>query len=153
MYTETDNKNGLVKATWSTVRDRVKTANPEFAKLIDELSPDYNLYIAYAKYGHFHGDVQGIVLPSCSGEALRLNSSDLHKKIAKDLGYGTSSSPFGMVLEKNLEYFIDVPRLNVTLPRYVRKPGSDHVLVSRTVNISNLWETTNVQNTKLSIGI
>ena len=30
---------------------------------------------------------------------------------------------------------------------------TDHVLVSRTVNISNLWETTNVQNTKLSIGI
>lgn len=29
----------------------------------------------------------------------------------------------------------------------------DHVLVSRTVNLNNLWETTNVQNTKLSIGI
>lgn len=31
--------------------------------------------------------------------------------------------------------------------------GTDHVLVSRTVNLNNLWETTNVQNTKLSIGI
>ena len=41
MYTEHDERRGLVKTTWNKVRERVHKVNPEFAKLVDDSNSHY----------------------------------------------------------------------------------------------------------------
>lgn len=125
MYTEIDERHGVVRSTWKDVRDRVRVVNPEFTKLVDELSPDdFALYVLYLPYGQLVGDVKTPFLHSSDKKIYRLSSPELPKKLINELGYGMYSAPLGMVLEKNLEYYIDIPKLNLTLPRYVTRPGS-----------------------------
>ena len=38
MWTATDERKGLVKTDWPSVRERVKKVNPEFTKIVDELN-------------------------------------------------------------------------------------------------------------------
>lgn len=124
MYTEIDERNGVVRSTWTDVRDRVRVVNPEFTKLVDELSPDnFALYVLYLPYGQLVGDVKTPFLHSSDKKIYRLSSPELPKTLINELGYGMYSAPLGMVLEKNLEYYIDIPKLNLTLPRYIKKPG------------------------------
>lgn len=40
------------------------------------------------------------------------------------LGYGETSSPFGIVLEKELEYFIDLKSEQASIPFAIYSPGS-----------------------------
>ena len=126
MFTKIDTGDGTVRTTWDKVRGRVKDVNPVLFSLIDELSPDesFPIYIVYLPYGQLKGDTICSFLPGSDGVIHRLNSPDLPKKIIDELGYGVTSSPIGMVLEKNLEYYIDIPALKLTLPRFILGPGS-----------------------------
>lgn len=60
MFTEIDEKQGLVKVLWHHIRSRVANVEPEFAKIVDVLDPDQNypLYLAYLPYGALKGDTQ-----------------------------------------------------------------------------------------------
>lgn len=126
MYTEVDERNGVVRCCWEAIRERVKIANPEFFKLIDKLSPDksFAIYLAYYPYGSYLGDSAGIFLPQTNGENFRLTDPRMPKLLLKELGYGIDTSPFGMILEKNFEYFIDLPAYNLTIPKLLHSPGS-----------------------------
>lgn len=115
MYSEIDNRKGVVRTNWKNVRDRVHAVNPEFSDLIDELSPDdLPLYLVYLPYGQLQGDTETPFLTDCDNKVYRLNSPDLPHKIIDELSYGAKSIPLGIVLEKCLEYYIDIPKLNLT---------------------------------------
>ena len=125
MYTGVDEKKGLVKTSWVAVRHRVKAVAPEFASIVDQLSPDksYPLFLAYYPYGELKGDTISPFIPKVSGGNYRLSDKNIPEVIAKHLGYGKNDTPLGMVLEKCLEYYIDLKDLGITLPCLISKPG------------------------------
>lgn len=126
MLTMNDQGKGLVKTYWKNVRARVAKASPEFAKIVDSLSPDdkFPLYLAYYPYGDFKGDTISSFLPTMDGNCYRITDKNAPKEVIRDLGYGSSSSPLGMLLENTLEYYIDMPKLNNTIPWQVLSPGA-----------------------------
>lgn len=124
MFTNIDSGKGVVKTAWKNVRERVFKANPKFAALIDDVAPDgLNLYLVYLPYGYLQADTESVFLPDQNNIMHKLDSVYLPKQLHKDLSYGIKSLPLGMILEKSLEYFIDLPNLELTLPRFVKHPG------------------------------
>lgn len=126
VLTAVDEKKGLVKTSWNLIRKRVSKVAPEFAKIVDALSPDdsFPLYLAYYPYGDLKGDTISPFLPKVDGGNYRLSDPDAPKDVITNLGYGSHSSPLGMLLEKKLEYFIDLKELDITIPLQVLSPGS-----------------------------
>lgn len=126
MVTEIDEGKGIVKVYWSDIRDRVSKVKPGFAKIIDELDPDksFPLYLAYYPYGGMIGDTIGPFVPNIEKDCYRLTDPNIPKDIIKHLGYGKNSLPFGILLEKNLEYFIDLKTEKITLPWLICAPGT-----------------------------
>src|SRR5579862_4309734 len=125
MLTTIDEKQGLVKTYWEQVRHRVAKVSPAFAKIIDALSPDkkFPLYLAYYPYGDLKGDTISTFLPKINGGCYRLIDPNAPKDVMTNLGYGNGSSPLGMLLEKKLEYYIDLKDLKTTIPWQVSTPG------------------------------
>jgi len=125
MISEVDERNGVVKTYWHLIRNRIAKVEPTFAKIVDELNPDkaFPVYLAYFPYGATEGDTKSIFLPNSSGGYYRLSDPNISKDLITHLGYGKDSSPLGMVLEKNLELFIDLHTERVTIPWIVYNPG------------------------------
>lgn len=126
MLTTTDERRGLVKTYWPDVRDRVRKIAPEFAKIVDTLSPDksFPLYLAYLPYGDLKGDTISPFMPKVDGGSYRLSDADAPKDVINHLGYGSTSSPLGMLLEKKIEYFIELKDLRTTIPWQIISPGA-----------------------------
>lgn len=125
MFTEVDTGIGTVRTSWKKVRARVRKVNNDFFSLVDDLSPDnIPLYLVYLPYGQKKGDTKSSFFLDQEDKEYRLDPNTLPKEMKRELGYGSGSSPMGMVLEKKLEYYIDLPNLSITLPRIVRGPGS-----------------------------
>lgn len=126
MFTTIDERKGLVKTNWNSIRNRAVKVAPEFVKIVDELSPDdsFPLYLAYYPYGDLKGDTISPFLSRFDGDNYRLSDNEVSKDIRINLGYGSTSSPLGMLLEKKLEYFIDLKELDITIPIKVLSPGS-----------------------------
>ncbi len=126
MVTEIDEGRGLVKAYWSDVRKRILKVEPVFAELVDALDIDksFPLYLAYYPYGALKGDTQSTFLPHMNGSCYRLTDADVPKDIIKHLGYSKNGAPLAMLLDKNLELFIDLKEEGITIPRVLYTPGS-----------------------------
>ena len=126
MVSTVDNKNGLVKTYWQDVRKRILKVAPQFAKLVDVLAPDrkFPIYLAYLPYGALKGDTISTFIPTQNGRFYRLSDPDAPRDVQKNLGYGKHSSPFGLVLEKKLEYFVDSKELGLTIPWGLASPGT-----------------------------
>lgn len=124
MFTLHDEKKGLVKTDWASIRDRIYAVNPSLVQIIDSLNPDksFPLYLAYYPYGDVIGDTETVFLPKIEGGSYRL--TDASPTIEKDLGYGAASSPLGIVLEKQFEQYIDLPEKKITIPCSLYQPGS-----------------------------
>lgn len=120
-----DGKN-LVKLYWHDVRERVAKVEPIFAQIVNELNPDktFPLYLAYYPYGATDADTQSSLFPKPCGGYFRISDNDAPKDIVKHLGYSVDHTPLGMVLEKELECFIDLKKENITLPWLIYKPGA-----------------------------
>lgn len=125
MITGQDERQGLVKACWSEVRKRVAKVEPQFAKIVDDLNPDktFPLYLAYYPYGAIDADTESTLLPDSNGGYYRLTDKDTPKDVATHLGYSANNTPFGMVLEKQIESFIDLAKNKVTIPWIIYTPG------------------------------
>lgn len=145
MLTKIDERNGLVKVYWSDVRDRVNKILPHFAAMVDKLSPDktFPLYLAYYPYGELKGDTVSPILPKTDGGSYRLTDPNVPKEVLLNLGYGNTSSPLGMLLEKTLEYFIDLKNLQITIPWQIFSPGAFFPLSRFMQNKSNRIYTPN----------
>jgi hypothetical protein len=126
MLTTIDERKGLVKTCWENVRHRVSMVAPQFAKIVDSLSPgkSFPLFLAYYPYGDLKGDTISPFLPKTGGGNYRLNDKNIPKEVIDHLGYGSTSSPLGMLLEKKLEYYIDLKDIGITIPWQVLSPGA-----------------------------
>lgn len=124
-FTEIDTNAGLVKTSWQAISERVRQVEPTFSRLVDELNPDktFPVYLAYLPYGQFKGDTLSTLLPDMDKNYFRVSDQSAPKEISKYLGYSVGGSPFGMVLEKELEYFIDLKDQKITIPWAIYKPG------------------------------
>src|SRR5579872_4877608 len=63
-------------------------------------------------------------IPKAEGGEYRISDLEAPKDVMKYLGYGKDSLPFGMVLEKELEYFIDLKHEGITIPWAIYSPGT-----------------------------
>ncbi|TAK76030.1 MAG: hypothetical protein EPO11_04760 [Gammaproteobacteria bacterium] len=126
MVTEIDEGRGLVRTYWANIRERVAKVEPTFAKLVDDLSPDktFPLYLAYYPWGALKGDTQSTFLPTLDGSYYRLSDPNVPKDVFSHLGYSVNSAPLALLLDKNLELFIDLKEKKITIPRTVYTPGS-----------------------------
>ena len=135
MVTSQDEQRGLVKVYWRDVEKRIAKIEPNFARIVNEISPDqsFPIYLAYYPYGMHIGDTESLFIPKISGGTCRLSNPDLPKDVKADLGYGVNSAPLGMVLDKQLEFFMDLKPLGITIPHQVYSPGSMFA-ISRILN-------------------
>jgi len=125
MLTEQDERRGIVKVYWSTIRERVAKVECEFTKLVDALAPDksFPLYLAYYPYGAVDADTESSIFPDQQGNFFRLSDPNISKDLLKHLGYSINNTPLGMVLEKQIECFIDLKSTGITIPSYIYTPG------------------------------
>lgn len=125
MLTGTDERQGLVKTDWASVRKRVAEVEPIFAKIVDELNPDksYPLYLAYYPYGAIDADTQSSLFPDLDGGYYRITDSNAPKDVVTHLGYSKDNTPLGMVLDKQIECFIDLQDEAITIPWLIYTPG------------------------------
>lgn len=119
-------RKGTVKTTWSEVRKSVLKVAPNFAKIVDEIDPNksFPLFLAYYPYGELIGDTYSPFIPAGNGKFYRLSDPSAPKEISTHLGYGKDSLPLGLVLEKQLEYFIDLKEERITIPWLIYPPGT-----------------------------
>ncbi|MFZ9034911.1 MAG: hypothetical protein ACO2ZM_02150 [Francisellaceae bacterium] len=136
MYSTIDEKRGLFKTNWQGVRDRVHAVEPEFARIVDEISPDdsFPLYIAYYPYGVLKGDTISSFLPTNRGQMTRICSHDLPLTLKSDFSYVSRGAPLSMLLEKTMELFIDLPQNKITIPYELYKPGDIFPKTAITMN-------------------
>jgi hypothetical protein len=93
---------------------------------VDELSPDqsFSLYLASYPYGSLIADHQYMYLPKQGGGVCTLFDENLPKEVIKDLGYAKDNLAMGIVLEKNIEVFVDFKDERTTIPWFIYKPGT-----------------------------
>ncbi|WP_298623788.1 hypothetical protein [uncultured Legionella sp.] len=125
MFTRVDERKGLVKCFWSDIRQRIAQVEPAFTHIVDQLSPDqsYPLYIAYYPYGDTDADTYSSLFPNINGSYYRITDPNTPPDVLKHLGYSANGTPLGMILEKELECFIDFKNEQITIPWLVYKPG------------------------------
>lgn len=123
---------------WAEIKNEIKQANHEFYSLVEEINPgeEYPLYLLQFPYGDLIGDNISQFIPLKNGDYIRLNDPNLPSEILKDLGYGKSNSPMGIILDKHFELFVDLKSKNTILPFRVQKPG-DFLNYTRILNISH----------------
>jgi len=125
-----DEGKGIVKVYWKDVRERVEKVDPEFAYMVDKLDPDqkFPLYLTYFAYGDLIGDKKGLFLPTRESGVFKFSDSGVPSDLITDLGYGRNSLPMGMLLERTLEWFIDLKADNMknsrTIPWVMYRPGT-----------------------------
>lgn len=124
--TSKDEGKGLIKVYWNDIRHRVEKIEPTFSKIVDELCPDesYPLFLAYYPYGAIKGDTVSTLFPNTSDGYYRLTDTDTPKDILNHLGYSVNSAPFALLLDKNVELFVDLKNEHMTIPRILYTPGS-----------------------------
>jgi len=125
MVKELTDTSGLVKVGWSDVREKVFKVEPRFTKIVDELNPDKSLplYLAYYPYGAVDADTISSLFPDKNGNYYRLTDTNAPKDVVTNLGYSKNNTPLGMVLEKQIECFIDLKNEKITIPWLIYTEG------------------------------
>jgi len=131
-------KAGITKIYWPEIKAQIKKANIEFYRLVDELNPglDFPLYLLNFPYGELIGDELSQFIPDKNNSLIRLSDPSIPRELDTHLGYGKYSSPMGMILDKQFEWYVDLPQKKVTLPIIVQSPG-DFFSYTRVVDIKN----------------
>ena len=127
MFKENDDGKGLVRTYWENVRERVAKIDPILAGIIDELNPDetFPLYLAYYPYGEPITDQYSFYLPKDNGgQAFKLGDPNVKKELLADLGYAKDTLAMGMLLEKNIEWSIDIKGEETATPWLIYSPGA-----------------------------
>jgi len=108
MTTYVDENIEIIKTCWDNVREQISRVEPRFTQIIDELSPDksFSIYLAYYPYG----------------EIIK-NTHTLNANIARDINSDQDSFPMTMLLDKNLEIFIDLKDEKISIPWQIYSPG------------------------------
>lgn len=111
---------GLQFVKWEDIRNDVIVGNQKLAAIIDEIGPPKNYKLVLASYNF--GDLivkDGITQVRVSNQLVPVTSQNLPKQFINALTY--SFIPFGLLLNKSSEVFLDVN--NRTIPLRVLSPG------------------------------
>lgn len=116
---------GMLRISWQQIRGRVHQVEPKFASIVDKLAPDdtFPLYLAFYPYGSTDADTVSSLFPDASGNYYRLTDPAAPKDVLKHLGYSKNDTPLGMVLDKELECYIDLKQEGITIPWLIYTPG------------------------------
>ena len=119
------NKSTIKEVYWDEIKENINEVNPEFAKIINKIRPDKKLplYLVEFPYGDLVGDDISQFIPDNEGGYYRLTSENAPENIKNNLGYGASTSPLGLLLEKKIEFFVDINHRNITIPNAILSPG------------------------------
>ena len=128
---------GTDKVFWNDISAAIKRVNKDFWEKVEKLQPDetYPLYLVSFPYGSLIGDDKSQFIPTRDNSYYRLNSPDAPQDIKEHLGYGSDSSPLGLVIDKTIEFFVDAPDRKVTIPKKIVYPG-EFINFSRILNFT-----------------
>ena len=131
----------IKKKIWNDVKESIKEINLEFFNIVEDINPDEDcpLYVINFPYGRLIGDHKSQFLPLENGEYLRLNDPKIPNNLLRDLGYGKNNSPIGLLVNKKIELYIDLPEKKMILPFMVLSPGDffsyNHILdIGQSIN-------------------
>ncbi len=114
----------IVKFSWQDIRDKLYQIEPRFTEIVDGLQPLAPLYMLSFPYGEMIGDDLSQFIPHDDGKGFyRLTDENAPSDIVKHLGYGKNSAPLGMVLNKSIEFFVDLPQKALTIPIRIATAG------------------------------
>lgn len=128
----------VIEFEWEQAREILLPLNKELVNIIDEISPgiEYKLYKARYPYGVKIFDKLEAYLPLKNGKTILFTDESLPANLAKNLYYDKEiSNPVGMVLQKNLEFYLTVG--SRAMPFNVAEPGSIFGLARILDNIEN----------------
>jgi len=97
----------LERIFWKDIREKVIGSFPEFAEVIDELSPgdNYYFYMVRYPYGALITDKGVFQLPNQDGHIVPIHHGTIPNRIKDDLGYA-GTIPLGLILENSIEAFM-----------------------------------------------
>ncbi len=97
----------LKEITWEEARQAVLKVNPNFASVIDELSPSSDLTLFEGSYPYGMEIVkQGVFqLLTQSGKLIPLNSPEVPRSLQDKLNYNDNTNPVSLVLENSIEVY------------------------------------------------
>lgn len=137
----------IEKLSWLEVSTDVRNVNPDFAAIIDEISPDesFSLFRVNYSYGSEVAKDGVLNIPNYEGRLVPITDQSIDAKIAKMLGYNFHTHPVSMVLHGALEVFFILG--SHTIPLYgAIPPGKifgSWPLLSKSSNVPVfLWEMT-----------
>lgn len=109
-------KGHLEKVTWKQVRKEVAKLNPELAKIIDELSPSDDHWLAKVTYpyGSLVMKHSLLMLPNAKGNIVPITDPSIAPIIQEGLTYNLQSNPVSMVLKNTFEIYL--PLADRTIP-------------------------------------
>lgn len=104
------------KFTWANIRKDVINVNPDFAKIIDKLSPNNKHWILKVSYpyGSLVMEKSVLNIPNEAGEIVPLTDSTITSEIRNGIGYNLNSNPVSIVLKNSFEIYL--PLEDRTLP-------------------------------------
>lgn len=110
-------KGKLEKLTWKQVRDDVAKVNPEFAKIVDELSPGDKYWIAKVTYPYGGLVLKHalLMLPNEKGYIVPITDSSIDPSLREGLSYNLNSNPVCFVLKNAFEIYLPLPDRTVPL--------------------------------------
>lgn len=108
----------MEELTWDQVRDDVMKVNPEFAAVVDRLSPskEYTVFKATYPYGSEILKRGDLYVPNKEGELVSLKHHSISSHIRDSLDYNLDSNPVTLVLHNTLELFANLH--DRTIPLY-----------------------------------
>lgn len=124
----------IQKVVWDDIKNLIQEINLEFFEIVDTINPNGScpLYVVSFPYASLIGDHISQFVPLNNGGNIRLTDPNIPNYIKNDLGYGINNSPIGMVINKKIELFIDLPEKKMALPFMVLSPGDffsyNHIL-------------------------
>ena len=110
-------KGKLEKLTWAQVRDDVFKVNPKLAKIIDDLNPDSNHWLARVTYPYGCEVMKEslLMLPNDQGDIVPITDASLNSVIKHGLGYNLNSNPVSLVLKNSFEIFLPLDDRTIPL--------------------------------------
>ncbi len=114
----------LKELTWDQVSNDVKDLNPEFASIINNLSPskEFTFFRASYPYGNKILHRGKLFLPASGNKLVPIDNDQVPNHVKKKIGYNLLSNPVTLVLKKSLDLFISVEKRIVNYS--IIPPGS-----------------------------
>ncbi len=118
--------NSIKKSNWDECKEYIQSSNPEFYKLLSDVSPSSNMpiYIATYAFGENVGSKKDVFIPNNHGGTIKLGDKETPPEIMRDLGYGKNSLPLGMMITNFCEWYKYDKETDETFPFAIQGNGT-----------------------------